>query len=324
MCTLGPASWAREVVEGMYFGGMDIVRVNGAYADIEELRQVARLVRGISSDISLMLDIKGTEVRLNRFPQKEIRFVPGERFIIGSKIEHGIYPVTYPELYRDLNIGDEIILGDGDVKMSVERIEHGQIFAVIISGSVIKEGQGVNVPGVILNNPLVTDRDKEQINFAIEDGWDFVAASFVRNGEDIDNISKLLEKSNVNLIGKIESRSGVNNIDEILQKESLYGIMVARGDLGVEMDIKSLPHTQKYLIRKGLENNKFVITATEMMQSMVHNARPFRAEVTDVANAVYDGTSAVMLSAETSIGKYPIKTVKTMSSIIKEAEIYTG
>lgn len=317
VCTIGPSSWAPEVLEKMIKSGMNVARINGAFADVPELKRVADLVRSISKDVSLMLDIKGHELRLNKFSE-DVLVKPGDEFIIGSKEEDPIYPVTYPELYKEMKPDRIIYIDKGETMLRVTKIANAKIYTKVINGSVIKGGKGMNVPGTSLNNPPVTKRDIEQIEFCTSDNWDFIAASFIRSKKDISIIRKYLKDSKIKLIAKIEDQQGVDNFDEILKASD--GIMIARGDMGAEIPLERLPILQKEFIYKCNEAAKPVITATNMLESMIEKPLPTRAEITDVANAVLDGTDAVMTSGETTAGKYPIETVEIMSRIAIENE----
>lgn len=319
VCTIGPSSWPEPVLKKMIKGGMTVARINGAFADVPELRRVAKLVRGLSDDVAMMLDIKGHELRLNKF-EEVVKIKPGDKVIIGSKPEHLIYPVTYPSLYKEIKKGRTIYIDKGEVKLEVERVAGGKIHTKVINGTQIKGGKGMNVPGTHLSNPPVTKRDIEQMTFAVEDNWEFISASFIRNAHDIKVIRKHLGDSDIKIISKIEDQQGIENFDEILEVSD--GIMIARGDLGAEVPLERLPIIQKEFIYKCNEAGKPVITATNMLESMIEKPLPTRAEITDVANAVLDGTDAVMTSGETTAGKYPVETVDTMIQITQENEQY--
>ncbi|KXK27264.1 MAG: Pyruvate kinase [candidate division WS6 bacterium OLB20] len=319
VCTIGPSSWPPSVLKKMIAGGMTVARINGAFADVPELKRVADLVRSISDDVAMMLDIKGHELRLNKF-EEVIKIKPGDKVVIGSKPEHLIYPVTYPELYKEIRKGRMIYIDKGEAKLEVERVSGGKIYTKVINGTQIKGGKGMNVPGTQLSNPPVTKRDIEQIKFAVQDGWEFIACSFIRNAKDMKTIRRHIGDSPVKLIAKIEDQQGIENFDEILAESD--GIMIARGDLGAEVPLERLPILQKEFIYKCNEAAKPVITATNMLESMIDKPLPTRAEITDVANAVLDGTDAVMTSGETTAGKYPVETVETMIKITQENEQY--
>ncbi|HEC65600.1 MAG TPA: pyruvate kinase [bacterium] len=317
IATIGPASWPEDVLKGMIDEGMNAARVNGAFADIEELKRVAKLVRNISSDVALILDIKGHEVRLNKF-EDDIPIKTGDKVVIGSSEEDKIFPITYPELYKDLRKKSKLLLDDGNVELAVEDIRDGKIHTRVIHGELLKKGKSINIPGTPLSNDPITERDIKQIKFVIEDNWSFIAASFIRSKEDILAIREHIKDSHLKIIAKIEDQQGVDNFDEILRVSD--GIMVARGDLGIEIPFEKIPETQKELIAKSNIAAKPVITATQMLESMVEKPRPTRAEISDVGNAIYDRTDAIMLSGETSTGKYPLEAVRTMKMIAVEAE----
>jgi pyruvate kinase len=319
VCTIGPSSWSPEVLEKMVAAGMNVARINGAFADVPECKRVADLVRSISPEVALLMDIKGHEVRLNKF-ENNFNVEPGQEFIIGSSNQDAVYPVTYPELYQDIAVGQILFVDKGVTKLEVVKIADAKIHCKVLSGKIIASGKGMNTPGAHLKNPPITSRDIEQIKFAVEDGWDFIAASFVRNAEDIHIVKNQTKGSNIQIIAKIEDQQGVDNFDEIVK--ACDGIMIARGDMGSEMPYERLPILQKEMIYKCNKMGKPVITATNMLESMTENIMPTRAEMTDVANAVLDGTDAIMTSAETTAGKYPIETVEAMTKLATEAEKY--
>ncbi len=319
VCTIGPASWDKENLRKMIDHGMTIARFNGAYADVEEGKKFARLIRSISDDVALMFDIKGTEVRLNKF-EKEININKGDEIIIGNSKNDEIYPITYLDLYKDLKPGNILHLDDGRVELKVVKIENGKIFTKVIYGEKLYPGKTINTPGIGLNNPPITERDIEQIKFAVKDNWDFIAASFVRHAEDILEVKKHTRNSNIKIIAKIEDEQGVENIDEIIDVAD--GIIIARGDMAVEMPFENIPIIQKEIIAKCLIKAKPVIVATQLLDSMKKNNFPTRAEISDVSNAVLDGTDSVWLSGETATGNYPVLAVKTLEKISEKAEDY--
>lgn len=318
VCTIGPSSWDENVLAGLVKNGMNVARINGAFADIDELKRVATSIRNISEDVALMLDIKGHEVRLNKFDEPLI-INKGDEVVLGIKGDR-LYPATYPELHKDIKEGQIIILDKGAAKMEVVKIADGRIYAKVINGKEIKSGKGMNFPGAHLKNPPLTAKDVDQINFIIQDKWDFVAASFIRDQNDALYVKKYIANTQLQLIAKIEDQQGVDNFDDILRV--VDGIMIARGDMGTELPFEKLPIIQKELIFKCNQAAKPVITATNMLESMIDNPFPTRAEITDVANAVLDGSDAIMTSGETSSGKYPVECVETMTKIAKESEQY--
>ncbi|MBN1332017.1 pyruvate kinase [Candidatus Dojkabacteria bacterium] len=317
LCTIGPSTWDENVLRSMVNEGMTIARINGAYADIAELKRVAATIRSISKNVALMLDIKGTEVRLNKF-ETPIPIKIGDEIVLGSSKQNAIYPVTYPELYKDLKPGDMLKLDDGKVSLRVQKIENQKIIAKVGQGREILPGKTINTPGIPLSNPPLTPTDIEQIKFAVNDNWDFVAASFVRNAQDIEEVKKHLGKSIIKVMAKIEDEQGTKNIDEII--DACDGIIIARGDMGVEMPYEQVPAIQKMMVQKCILKAKPAIVATHMLESMIENPNATRAEINDVANAIFDGTDCVWLSAETSKGKYPIEAVHTLKRISLEIE----
>lgn len=318
VCTIGPSSWDPVVLKKMVQNGMNVARVNGAFADLDELERVEKLIRGVSDKVALMLDIKGHEVRLNKF-ENPIQIKVGDILEIGPNSEYEVYPITYPDLYKELKVGDILIFDDGNVEGVVRQIgQNGSIKCEITYGSQLKPAKSINTPGIKLSNPALTQRDKDQISFCKKRNWEFLAASFIRGAEDASMVMKQLSGSRMRMIAKIEDGQGINNVDEIL--DIVDGIMVARGDLGVEIPFERIPIVQKEIIWKCNVAGKPVITATQMLESMTHNPRPTRAEITDVANAIIDGTDAVMLSGESSSGLYPAEAVKVMTRIANEVE----
>jgi len=317
VCTIGPASWSPEVMRGMIEAGMDVARVNGAFADTDELDMVKKLVRDVSNDVALMVDVKGPEVRLNKFA-REIPVFPGENIIIGNSENDLIYPANYPDLYESVSEGQKIIVGDGEVEMVVKRVDNGQMYCQVIYGETLAPGRALSLPGCEYSSEVLTEKDEENLLHAIDTGWDLVSASFIRNAESAKEIKKAIGEADIKLIAKIEDAEGIKNIDEIL--EEVDGIMIARGGLGLELGLEKIPIVQRDLLSKLNVAGLPVITATQMLESMTDNPRPTRAETTDVANAILQGTDAVMLSGESAIGKYPVESVKMMSEIAMEVE----
>lgn len=317
VCTIGPASWDPKVMKKMVKAGMNVARVNAAFTDVAALKKIAKVVRDVSDDVALMLDIKGNDVRLNNFDEP-IPLKKGQELIIGSTTDAEVYPKNYLELYKDLKKGIIVYMDDGNIKAEVTKVAKGNIHCKILEGKLLNPGKSLNTPGVPLSLPPVTPVDQEQIDFCIKDGWDFVAASYIRHKQDALDVKKAMKKSNIQIIAKIEEELGVTNIDEIL--EVFDGVMIGRGDMGVEMPYEMIPSIQKMLIQKCNEVGKYVITATEVMDSMKSSPRPTRAEISDVANAVLDGTDAIMTSGETTVGEYPVETVEAIARIALEAE----
>lgn len=320
VCTIGPSSWEPEVLRRMIDNGMNVARINAAFADVPELERVAKLVRSISTDVALMLDIKGCDIRLNKFAEA-IELKAGDELIIGSDPEKDTYYMkNHLELYKDLEPGLEVFFDDGLIRANVTKIEDKKVYLKILNGGLLKPNKSLNAPGRVLSVPSVTATDAEQIAFAIKDNWDFVAASFIRNKADALMVKEHVEGSPLQIIAKIEEPLGVQNLDEIL--EIVDGIMIARGDMGVEMPYEKIPAIQKMMIHKCNAAAKPVITATQVLESMTHSPRPTRAEISDTANAIWDGTDAIMTSGETSAGQYPAETVETISRIAIENENY--
>ena len=319
LCTIGPATWDKEILKDIIKNGMAVARINGAFADVTELDRVAKIIRSISKDVALMLDIKGTEVRLNKFKESLI-IKKGDKVIIGSGREDKIYPVTYPDLYRDLKQGDNLVIDDGKVKLTVVDIQDKKIHTKVVEGNEISPGKSINTPGIALSNPALTEIDKEQMKFAVKDNWDFVAASFVRSKKDIEAVKSELKGSLIKIFAKVEDAQGIENIDEIIDVAD--GIIIARGDLGVEIPFEKIPMIQKKIITKCLLKAKPVVVATHMLESMIESPVATRAEINDVANAVFDGSDILWLSAESSKGKYPREAVKTLKQVAIEAEKY--
>lgn len=328
ICTLGPAVDREEVLRNLMIKGMDVARINFSHGTHEQQKvridNFKRVRESLGLPIPLLLDTKGPEIRLGLFKENEVVLNQGDRFtLVNDDIEGDATraSVTYKGLYRDVNKGSRILINDGLVEMQVIEIKGPDICCEVLNGGSIGNNKGINVPGAEIHLPSITQRDIDDILFGIENEFDFIAASFVRKASDVVEIKKLLEKNNahaIKVIAKIENRQGVENSDEILKVAD--GIMVARGDLGVEIPVEEVPIVQKMLIRKCYKNGKPVITATQMLDSMIRNPRPTRAEASDIANAIHDGTSVIMLSGETAAGKYPIESLEIMSKIAEKAE----
>ena len=328
VCTLGPASQSEEVLKELMLNGLNVCRFNFSHGSHEEhkgrIDMVKKVREELNKPIAILLDTKGPEIRTGNFADPEVLLEEGSEFtitmdeVVGTK---EICTVSYKGLADDVKEGDTILIDDGLVGLRVKSVENGNIKCIVENSGIVKNHKGVNVPGVKINLPAITPKDISDIEFGIEEGIDMIAASFVRKASDVLAIREILEKNNagdVLILSKIENQEGVENIDEILQVSD--GIMVARGDLGVEIPTEEIPIVQKMIIKKCNELAKPVITATQMLDSMIRNPRPTRAEVTDVANAIYDGTDAIMLSGETAAGKYPVEAVKVMASIAKRIE----
>ncbi|MFS8540524.1 MAG: pyruvate kinase [Tissierellales bacterium] len=329
VCTIGPASESEEVLKQLMLNGLNVARLNFSHGTHEEHKKridtIKKLREELDLPIAIMLDTKGPEIRIKTFKNGEVTLQTGDIFTLTTRDVEGdetIVSVTYEGLPKDVSKGTRILIDDGLVELEVIEIVNGtDIRCTVLNGGTIKDRKGVNVPNVPINLPAVTEKDIEDIKFGIENDVDFIAASFIRKAEDVLQIRKILEDNggeDIEIISKIENQQGVDNIDEII--EASDGIMVARGDLGVEIEAEKIPILQKQIIKKCNLAGKPVITATQMLDSMIRNPRPTRAEVTDVANAILDGTDAVMLSGETASGKYPIESVKTMYNIALNTE----
>lgn len=331
VCTMGPNTNSRENMKAMVELGMDVARFNFSHGDHEEQKSRMDLLKNVREDldktVAILLDTKGPEIRTGVLEGgKKVTLKEGEQFILYTDEVEGNErgcSITYPDLPKDVKKGNMILIDDGLIELDVEDVQEDRIICRVANGGELGERKGVNVPNVKVNLPGITEQDRKDILFGIEQGVDFIAASFVRNAAAIQEIRELLKENNgenISVIAKIENKEGVDNIDEII--EASDGIMVARGDLGVEIPPQEVPHIQKEIIHKCNENYIPVITATQMLDSMMRNPRPTRAEVADVANAIYDGTDAVMLSGETAAGKYPTEALSMMSEIAENTERY--
>ena len=328
VCTLGPVSENEETLRELIKNGLNVCRLNFSHGSHEEHKGRMDLVKKLREELNMptaiLLDTKGPEIRTGKFDAPEVLLEEGQTFTITMKDVMGnkeMCTVSYKGLANDVKAGDTILIDDGLVGLTVKEVNGDDIVCEVQNSGIVKNHKGVNVPGVKVNLPAITEKDRSDIEFGIEQGIDFIAASFVRKVSDVLAIREILEENNathIKIISKIENQEGVDNLDEIIEVSD--GIMVARGDLGVEIPTEEIPVVQKLMIRKCNEAGKPVITATQMLDSMIRNPRPTRAEVTDVANAIYDGTDAIMLSGETAAGKYPVEAVKTMATIAKRAE----
>ena len=332
VCTMGPSTADDNVLRELMLSGMNVARQNFSHGDHESHKKVFEQVKRIREELDLpiasMLDTKGPEVRVKQFDGGKVVINDGEDFVLTTREVTGSdksVSITYKDLAKDIDIGTRILIDDGLLELKVINIttseEGDDIVCRVIHGGVISNNKSCNFPGIKLSMPYLSERDRSDLIFGAQMGFDFVAASFVSNDEDILEIRRCLDEhggSDIKIIAKIENQEGVDNIDDILRVSD--GIMVARGDMGVEIAFENLPHIQKVLIEKGYRAGKQVITATQMLDSMIKNPRPTRAETTDVANAIYDGTSAIMLSGETAAGLYPIEAVRTMAQIAETTE----
>ena len=327
VCTLGPATDREGVLREMMRAGMNVARFNFSHGTHPEHQARLEVLKALREELNLpvaaMLDTKGPEIRLKSFANGSVALSTGQEFtlttedIVGDETRCAI---TYAELPSDVKEGDTILLDDGLVRLTVLETDSSNIRCRVENDGTMKNNKGVNVPNVRLSMPYMSQRDRDDILFGVEQGFDYIAASFVRTAADVREIRQLLDKhnSNIRIIAKIENQEGVSNLADILAVAD--GIMVARGDMGVEIDFTEIPIIQKDMIAKCVACGKPVITATQMLDSMIENPRPTRAEITDVANAIYDGTSAIMLSGETAAGKYPVEAVRTMDAIALRTE----
>ena len=328
ICTIGPRTESEEMVRALIQNGMNVARLNFSHGDFEEhgarIEKVRRISKDMGVPVAILLDTKGPEIRLKSFKVEPILVKTGDTFTLHCEDSIGDQSgvsVTYEKLNEEVSHGTRILLDDGLIELEVKEIKGKNIVCIVKNDGQISNKRSVNVPGVFLDFEYVSEKDRSDIMFGIEQDVDYIAASFCRTAFDALEIRKLLEQNgggHIEIIAKIENEVGVNNIDEIIKV--VDGVMVARGDMGVEMDIVELPKIQKMLIKKSYSAGKKVITATQMLDSMIKNPRPTRAEATDVANAVYDGTSAIMLSGETAMGDYPIEALTTMGRIAETTE----
>lgn len=328
ICTLGPATDDDQVLRNLMLEGMNVARFNFSHGDYKQhernMARVKKFREELNLPIATLLDTKGPEIRLGQFEHGSITLTEGQSFTLTTNEVVGnekCVSITYKGLVEDINIGSKILIDDGLIELKVIHKSDAEIQCLVINGGVVSNNKGVNVPNTKLSMPFISEKDRQDIIFGIEQGFDFIAASFTRSAEDILEIRKLLNEyqcNTINIIAKIENMQGVENIDEIIRVSD--GIMVARGDMGVEIPLQEVPVIQKKIISKVYRAEKQVITATQMLDSMMKNPRPTRAEATDVANAIYDGTSAIMLSGETAAGKYPVESLKTMVLIAERAE----
>ena len=327
ICTLGPSTDKEGVLRDLIANGMNVARFNFSHGFHEEhlgrFEKLKALREELGKPVAALLDTKGPEIRLKDFKNGVENLVAGQTFTLTTRDVEGtneICSITYKDLPMDVEPNGTIMLDDGLIKLQIQTVNDTDIVCTVLNSGKIKNKKGVNVPGVHLSMPYMSQRDKDDIIFGIQQGYDFIAASFVRTAQDVYDIRNLLNQydSNIRIIAKIENREGVNNIDSILAAAD--AVMVARGDLGVEIDFTELPGIQKTIIDRSFSFGKPIVTATQMLDSMIVNPRPTRAEISDVANAIYDGTSAIMLSGETAAGAYPVEALKTMSAIAERTE----
>ena len=328
ICTLGPATDKEGIMEALIREGMNVARFNFSHGTHEEqknrLEKLKTLRRQFDRPIAALLDTKGPEIRIGCFKDHRITLEEGQKFTLVNDETEGTQEqvtISYKDLYKDVKPGDSILIDDGLVGMEVVEISDKDIVCIVKNGGDISDHKGVNVPGVELKMPFISQKDREDLLFGIQEDFDFVAASFTRTADDVKEMRKLLNDNggrDIHIIAKIENQQGVDNIDAIIEEAD--GIMIARGDMGVEIPLEHVPIIQQKIIEKVYEAGKVVITATQMLDSMMIHPRPTRAETTDVVNAIYQGTSAIMLSGETAAGKYPVEALKMMVKIAAHME----
>ena len=327
ICTLGPSTDQEGVLRELVANGMNVARFNFSHGSHEEhlgrFEKLKAIREELGKPVAALLDTKGPEIRLKDFKNGTEMLEAGQTFTLTTRDVEGtkeICSITYKDLPQDVQPGGTIMLDDGLIKLQIVTVNDTDIVCKVLNNGKIKNKKGVNVPGVHLSMPYMSQRDRDDIIFGAQQGFDFIAASFVRTAQDVYDIRNLLNEydSDIRIIAKIENREGVNNIDSILAAAD--AVMVARGDLGVEIDFTELPGIQKNIIERSFSFGKPIVTATQMLDSMIVNPRPTRAEISDVANAIYDGTSAIMLSGETAAGAYPVEALKTMSAIAERTE----
>lgn len=328
VCTIGPASKSEKVMTEMMKAGMNVARLNFSHGDHEYHREIIETFRRVREKLgrpaAIMLDTKGPEIRIGTFRGERVTLIAGETFTLTTREVEGdstCVSITYADLPGQLHVGDRVLIDDGRLELTVTELSDTDIVCRVVTGGEISNRKGVNIPNVHLDFPYLSDRDMEDLRFGVEMDVDYIAASFVRSADDVIAMRNYLDYyggHNIRIIAKIENTEGIDNFEEILKHAN--GIMVARGDMGVEVNYERLPGLQKRFIRRCYQSGKIVITATQMLESMIHNTTPTRAEITDVANAVFDGTSAVMLSGETAMGDHPALVVKVMGKIAAQAE----
>ena len=328
ICTLGPSTDKDGVLEELVKEGMNVARFNFSHGLHDEQKgridKLKEIRTRLNKPVAALLDTKGPEIRIREFENGKVTLKEGQEFTLTTEEIVGnekIVSVTYKDLYKDVKPGNSILIDDGLIGLEVKKIKGQDIICKVVNGGVLGNKKGVNLPGVEVNMPFISPKDHDDILFGIKEGYDFIAASFTRTAADVKEIRDILEKNggqDIKIIAKIENQQGVDNIDSII--EAADGIMIARGDMGVEIPLEDVPVIQKDIISQVYSAGKQVITATQMLDSMIKNPRPTRAETTDVANAIYDGTSAVMLSGESAAGKYPVEAVEMMAKIAERAE----
>ena len=332
ICTLGPASNSEEVIEKLILTGMDAARFNFSHGTHEShlalLTRVKNVRDRLGRPLATILDTKGPEIRIRSFTCDRIELNDGDTFILTTRDllgDNTIVSVTYPNLHNEVSVGTHLLIDDGLVDIEVTEIKGQDIICRVVTGGPLSNNKSINIPNTHISLPALTEKDKGDLKFAVENDFDFIAASFVRQASDVEEIRAVLDANggqHIGIIAKIENQEGVDNLEEILKVAD--GLMVARGDLGVEIPAQDVPVIQKRMIKAAIAQGKHVVTATQMLDSMIRNPRPTRAEVSDVANAVFDGTGCVMLSGETASGKHPVEALKTMVDIVTTAENATN
>ena len=328
VCTLGPATDNYATLKKLVRAGMSVARLNMSHGSYEEHTKRMDMVKQVRKELGLpvaiLLDTRGPEIRIKTFENGVVELIEGEKFTLTTEEIVGtekIVSVTYLDMPKHLKKGDTVLLNDGMIELVVDGVTENEVHCTVVNGGELTNRKSINLPGIEIDMPYLSDSDRADIEFEFKSDADYIALSFVRSADDVrqvKNLIALLGGENIQLISKIENRQGVDNATAILALSD--GIMVARGDMGVEIPFEELPFIQKELIKTCYRNGKKVITATQMLESMIHNPRPTRAEISDVANAIYDGTSAIMLSGETAVGKYPVEAVKTMAKIAEKTE----
>lgn len=325
--TIGPASEQEEILRELMLAGMNVARFNFSHgtreSQKEKLDKVVRIREELGLPVASLMDTRGPEIRLGRFREGSAELKTGATFVLTAEPIVGDAKrasISYPDLQKDLTVGAAVLIDDGLIELRVEEIRGNEISCRVCNGGVVSDRKGVNVPGAVLSIPYLSETDREDILFGAELGFDFLAASFVRCREDVEQVRALLNSrsSRMKIIAKIENMQGIEHLGEIL--EAADGVMVARGDMGVEIPLEEVPVAQKKMIKLAIARGKHVITATQMLESMIRNPRPTRAEAADIANAIYDGTTAIMLSGESAAGRYPVEAVRTMAKIAESAE----
>ena len=328
VCTLGPSTDNYSTLKKLIRAGMSVARLNMSHGDHAEharrIEMVKRARKELDTPIAILMDTRGPEIRIKTFEKGKVELFEGNEFTLTVKEVVGnekIVSVTYADFCKHVKAGDSILINDGMIELKADSVTDTEVKCLVVNGGEISNRKSINLPGVEIDMPYLSQSDRDDIIFAIEQDVDYIALSFVRSADDVRQVKNLMALhggESIQLISKIENRQGVNAIQSIL--EICDGIMVARGDMGVEIPFEELPDIQKQLIKKCYSSGKKVITATQMLESMIFNPRPTRAEISDVANAIYDGTSAIMLSGETAVGKYPVESVKTMAKIAEKTE----